>query len=332
MMVGVASFLFPGCSPENDGKEALLAGLLLTLDSGAVRMASSPGSSAGLSIPTNLAGIAVSSFGDGTGDGYTDRFLDPEEVALSFYMIYAWKSPEAGGPAQGQATIDNADYTLFNGETLLDGRIALLPYAAREDRPAVLRGLERVPQDADRIGLVISSVSYQYATDIMEDPMHQSISLEWGNYRDGQSIVTTHRGRVFSTARDADCGTFFSDFRSGCEITSQSLGEDGSYTCSDFEDGRLHSCRHTSVSGGVDLLEYDFPSGASSGQRFVQILSLAENTGSGKLYINIDPSKTLFLDSNDPVSRPFDWYQWTQSKDAQQDLKFYLPVMWVTTE
>lgn len=330
------------CQADDQKSDEILLGTALLLNSsGFVRYgdATAASDSHALTVRRNPAGQAFSDFGDGAGDGFQDHFITPQEVSISLLRVVAYKSPEAGGVAPGSETIENADYILYDGvqeyAQYHDGKEGayLRPYSVRAGESSPVRGLQSLPADADRVALEIPGIYYQYDLGFMKDPVWQTLFLSYGNSTPAYPPSET-RGQVQVTPRASNCRPFQSEAVIGCGWTFDLLQQDGKYQCRSFgpSEDKLYSCTNTISGPPGPLLEFAFPSEAVPGENYLQVMDVSNNTGSGRMYINIDPTDTLFIDSNATEMDSFDWVSWAESRDSQQDLEVYLPMMWITTE
>lgn len=325
------------CQAEDQkSDEILLTTALLLNSSGFVRYgdATAASDAHALTVRTNPAGQALSDFGDGSGDGFTDHFITPKEVSISLLRVVAYKSPEAGGVPPGSETIENADYILYDGvqdyASWHEGREGayLLPYSVRAGDSTPVRGLQSLPADADRVAMEIPGVYYQYDPGFMQDPVLQTLFLDYGTSTHASVDESGSRGQVQVIHRASNCPPFQSQMTLACSgWTFDLLQQDGKYQCRSFgpSEDKLYPCTNTISGPPGPALEFAFPSGAAAGENYLQVMDVSNNTGSGRMYINIDPKNTLFIDSNAAKLDSFDRASWAQSKASEQDLEVYLP-------
>lgn len=135
---------------------------------------------------TNIAGVSFSDYGDGDTDGFTDRFLTPEEVRISSSAIYMFKKEEFGGPAAGAENFDNGDL-LWECETEKEyqeagaSRQCGSEFLISDSIQDSVYGSEKISSmdfsQYDRVGINITSIEYAFKKEEMVEPAYAWMSL-----------------------------------------------------------------------------------------------------------------------------------------------------------
>ncbi len=122
----------------------------------------------------NLAGRDITDYGDGDTDGFTDKFLTPGNVVLGVIGIYAYKSPENGGPALGEETDENGE-VLYECDAPPD---AAYCYTPMNVAPGVIDGnadylanMTELPDSTyDRMGIALINIQQEFSPDDIDEP------------------------------------------------------------------------------------------------------------------------------------------------------------------
>ncbi|WCL48485.1 hypothetical protein [Leptospira sp. GIMC2001] len=209
--------LFIGCQKPDNGDDNLLLGLFLLSQQSNFEFvfvandSSVNGRSRNLTVSdqiVNMQGLRKDEYGDGTGDGFQDKFGSASSVSLTIWNIYFWKKD---GVKPGEESAANADFTIdwtrqfgANGVEIHDpsstgifGGIPALSvsntngYIANSIPQSVLNG------DYDRVGIELEHVYLTFDRDLIPDPDSLAIITTWlGNYN---TDIESHDFQTWNT-------------------------------------------------------------------------------------------------------------------------------------
>ncbi|XDD49667.1 hypothetical protein AB3N59_14890 [Leptospira sp. WS92.C1] len=127
--------------------------------------------------------------GDSIDDGIPDRLVTPKHVKLFVCTIFAYKSPEFGGPAYGQESISNADVNLSilapargsetgtNSHSVCEIGNIPISLSHEQDTPVEFFDLKRLTEEHDRVGLVLGGATYGFSSQDVQDPTYRVLNI-----------------------------------------------------------------------------------------------------------------------------------------------------------
>jgi hypothetical protein len=121
----------------------------------------------------NMQGIPIDEYGDGTTDGFQDKFGSASSVSLYFRELYFWKS---GNISMGAETAENADlvieeYKRYQQDPNNYGPLGNYRLTISRTNEFISKNLplEVLSGDYDRIGISFKTLNYTFDSDVLAD-------------------------------------------------------------------------------------------------------------------------------------------------------------------
>ena len=139
-------------------------------------------------VRTNLSGINPDFYGDGTSDGYADKFADADGVEISVGNVFFYKAIDRGGMVPpGQETNRNYDAISFVAREFLRNQSQLPNLPPLLTATVQISSLNSVlsanlpsdifTADYDRIAIDVHSFYYTYSPKVFPEPGPFSVSV-----------------------------------------------------------------------------------------------------------------------------------------------------------
>ncbi|MCG9873813.1 MAG: hypothetical protein MH321_03380 [Leptospiraceae bacterium] len=128
----------------------------------------------------NMQGIPIDEYGDGTSDGFQDKFGNASSVSLTLGDVYFWKK---GNIPHGQETTENADFIIdsekqwqpISGRDDLVMEIPPITISKTNEKISKYFPQELLSGEFDRIAFQIITISMTFDSDVLEDTSALSI-------------------------------------------------------------------------------------------------------------------------------------------------------------
>ncbi|WCL48486.1 hypothetical protein [Leptospira sp. GIMC2001] len=157
----------------------------------------------------NMQGLRKDEYGDGTGDGFQDKFGSASSVSLTMGDIYFWKK---GNIPLGEETTENADLTIagvkqFQDQPGREGWQYIPRLTVSKANEFIGKNLpdEILDGTYDRIGIQFRSIIYTFDSNVLENPDVLSIV---------ETEMQTPNEHIYNEY--SDYGTWYSSFYQKC--------------------------------------------------------------------------------------------------------------------